>query len=143
MSNQPVPLPAADLTESLACCPSIAQDRIPADTAATLALAFRALGDPVRLQLISMIASAPAGEICVCELTPAFGLSGPTISHHLRTLREAGLVTAERRRTWVYYRARTDLLRQLAMLLGVPVDHGPAPTRTTMVAAVPHGTAAR
>ena len=62
---------------------------------------------------------APDGEICVCDLTPAFDLSGPTISHHLKTLREAGLVDAERRGTWVYYRARPGIMRQLAGLLGV------------------------
>jgi ArsR family transcriptional regulator, arsenate/arsenite/antimonite-responsive transcriptional repressor len=101
------------------CCPPISADRMPAETAAVLAPAFKALGDPVRLQLMSMIASALDGEICVCELTPAFELSGPTISHHLRTLREAGLVDAERRGTWVYYRARPGLLRRLATLLTV------------------------
>jgi ArsR family transcriptional regulator len=93
------------------------QQRLSAEDAAQLAPALKALGDPVRLQLMSMIASAPAGEICVCDLTPAFELSGPTISHHLRTLREAGLVDAERRGTWVYYRARPGLMRQLATLL--------------------------
>ncbi|MGI5185650.1 ArsR/SmtB family transcription factor [Dactylosporangium sp. CA-152071] len=101
------------------CCPPIAQDRIPAETAAVLAPAFKALGDPVRLQLMSMIASADGGEICVCDLTPAFDLSGPTISHHLRTLREAGLVSADRRGTWVYYRARPGIMRRLAALLTV------------------------
>ncbi len=99
------------------CCPPITERQMPAGTAAVLAPAFKALGDPVRLQLMSMIASAPDGEICVCELTPAFELSGPTISHHLRTLREAGLVDAERRGTWVYYRPRRGLMRQLAALL--------------------------
>jgi ArsR family transcriptional regulator len=82
-----------------------------------LAPAFKALGDRVRLQLTSMIASAPTGETCVCDLTPQFALSGPTISLHLKTLREAGLVDAERRGTWVYNRARPALLGQLAALL--------------------------
>lgn len=106
------------------CCPPLAEQRLTADTAAVLAPAFKALGDPVRLQLLSMIASAPGGEICVCDLTPAFVLSGPTISHHLRVLREACLVDADRRGTWVYYRARPGILRQLATLLIVetPVD---------------------
>jgi len=76
---------------------------------------FKALGDPVRLRLMSMIASAP--EICVCELTPAFDLSGPTVSHHLKVLREAGLVAAERRGTWVYYRVHPGALTALAGLL--------------------------
>ena len=101
------------------CCPPLAQQALSAETAAQLAPALKALGDPVRLQLMSMIASAPDGEVCVCDLTPGFELSGPTISHHLRTLREAGLVTAERRGTWVYYRPRPGILRQLAALLTV------------------------
>ena len=100
----------------------MAQQRMDAGTAAALAPALKALGDPVRLQLMSMIASAPGGEICVCDLTPAFDLSGPTISHHLKTLREAGLVDAERRASWVYYRARPALMRQLAVLLTVADD---------------------
>jgi ArsR family transcriptional regulator len=117
MSKQPAVLTLTDLTADASCCPPIAEHRIPAEAAAVLAPAFKALGDPVRLQLMSMIASAPEGEICVCELTPAFELSGPTISHHLKTLREAGLVDAERRGTWVYYRARPGILGQLATLL--------------------------
>ena len=88
--------------------------------ATELARAFKALGDPVRLRLLSMIASH-AGEACVCDLTGSFEVSGPTISHHLRVLREAGLVDCERRGTWVYYRARADALRGLATHLAEPV----------------------
>ncbi|MGK5671701.1 ArsR/SmtB family transcription factor [Micromonospora sp. URMC 106] len=119
MSKQPASLAVIDLNADTPCCPPLAQRRIPAGTASVLAPAFKALGDPVRLQLMSMIASAEDGEACVCDLTPAFDLSGPTISHHLKTLREAGLVDAERRGTWVYYRARPQILRQLAALLSV------------------------
>ncbi|MFI7658527.1 ArsR/SmtB family transcription factor [Micromonospora parva] len=119
MSKQAAPLTLVDVTADAVCCPSLAQHRVPAETATLLAPAFKALGDPVRLQLMSMIASADNGEVCVCDLTPAFDLTGPTISHHLRTLREAGLVDAERRGTWVYYRARPTILRQLAALLTV------------------------
>jgi ArsR family transcriptional regulator len=79
---------------------------------------FKALGDPVRLRLMSMIASSP--EVCVCDLTAAFDLSGPTISHHLRVLREAGLVDSERRGTWVYYRMRSQALALLGSLLTSP-----------------------
>ncbi|GAA0495857.1 transcriptional regulator [Paractinoplanes deccanensis] len=104
-------------TSERQCCPPIAQQRVDAATAADLAIAFKALGDPVRLQLMSMIASAPGGEICVCDLTPAFEISGSTISHHLKTLREAGLVDARRRASWVYYRPRPALMRQLSALL--------------------------
>jgi ArsR family transcriptional regulator, arsenate/arsenite/antimonite-responsive transcriptional repressor len=67
-----------------------------------------------------MIASSPSGETCVCEMTPAFSLSGPTISHHLRVLRQAALVTADRRGTLVYYRANRDVVRQLAGVLAIP-----------------------
>jgi ArsR family transcriptional regulator, arsenate/arsenite/antimonite-responsive transcriptional repressor len=119
MSKQATALTVIDLNADAPCCPPLAQHRIPAGTAAVLAPAFKALGDPVRLQLMSMIASAAGGEACVCDLTPAFELSGPTISHHLKTLREAGLVDAERRGTWVYYRARPGIMRQLAALLAI------------------------
>jgi ArsR family transcriptional regulator len=119
MSKQTAALSLTDLNAGAPCCPPISEHRIPAETAAVLAPAFKALGDPVRLRLMSMIASAQNGEICVCDLTPAFALSGPTISHHLKTLREAGLVDAERRGTWVYYRPRPGILRQLARLLTV------------------------
>jgi ArsR family transcriptional regulator len=119
MSKQPAMLTLTDLSADVACCPPIAQSRLSPETAAVLAPAFKALGDPVRLRLMSMIASAESGEICVCDLTPAFDLSGPTISHHLKALRGAGLVDAERRGTWVYYRARPGILRQLAGLLAV------------------------
>jgi ArsR family transcriptional regulator, arsenate/arsenite/antimonite-responsive transcriptional repressor len=121
MSKQAALTLTALNTADAPCCPPITQRRMPAETAAVLAPAFKALGDPVRLQLMSMIASAPDGEICVCDLTPAFELSGPTISHHLKTLREAGLVDAERRGTWVYYRARAGLMRQLAGLLAAEI----------------------
>jgi ArsR family transcriptional regulator, arsenate/arsenite/antimonite-responsive transcriptional repressor len=120
MSKQAAVLTLTDLNAGQPCCPPISQQRLDTQTAAVLAPAFKALGDPVRLQLISMIASAPGGEVCVCDLTPAFSLSGPTISHHLKTLREAGLVQADRRGTWVYYRAEPGIMRQLAGLLAVP-----------------------
>ncbi|MFI6162964.1 ArsR/SmtB family transcription factor [Micromonospora haikouensis] len=119
MSKQAAPPALVDLSADAPCCPPLASRRVPAETAAVLAPALKALGDPVRLQLMSMIASAADGEVCVCDLTPAFDLSGPTISHHLKTLREAGLVDADRRGTWVYYRARPAVLRQLAALLTV------------------------
>ena len=73
--------------------------------AAALARVFKALADPVRLRLLSVIAGADGGEACVCELTDGFDVSGPTISHHLKVLREAGLIEGDRRGTWIYYRA--------------------------------------
>ncbi|HET6214059.1 MAG TPA: metalloregulator ArsR/SmtB family transcription factor [Micromonosporaceae bacterium] len=114
MSKQDEPLGWPD-----GCCPPLAVMAITAADAAELAPALKALGDPVRLQLLSMIASNPAGEICVCNLTPAFDLSGPTISHHLKVLREAGLVSSERRASWVYYRVIPEALAKLSVLLDV------------------------
>ncbi|NMO56715.1 helix-turn-helix transcriptional regulator [Actinoplanes sp. TBRC 11911] len=115
--SKPASLTLLDLADETPCCPPMAQQSVDAATAGVLAPAFKALGDPVRLQLMSMIAAAPGGEICVCDLTPAFDVTGSTISHHLKTLREAGLVDAERRASWVYYRARPGLMGQLAALL--------------------------
>lgn len=114
------PAPAAPVDD--VCCPPLSQGKLPAETASSLAPAFRALGDPVRLQLMSMIASAPGGEVCVCDLTPAFDVTGPTISHHLKTLRAAGLVEADRRGTWVYYRAKASTLATLAGLLDLRIQ---------------------
>ena len=88
-----------------------------ATQAVELARPFKALGDPVRLRLLSLIASHAGGEACVCDLTGAFDLSGPTISHHLKVLREAGLISGERRGTWVYYRAEPDALRRVSEVL--------------------------
>jgi ArsR family transcriptional regulator len=95
--------------------------RGPLDAAHADALApmFKALGDPVRLRLLSMIASAGGGEVCVCDLTGSFKLTGPTISHHLKVLREAGLVASDRRGTWVYYRLVPAALALLCALLDV------------------------
>ncbi|MEV4202240.1 ArsR/SmtB family transcription factor [Micromonospora globbae] len=114
-------LPVVDL-QAVACCAPLAVRPMDAEQAAAVAPMFKALGDPVRLRLMSMIASVP--EMCVCDLTPAFDLSGPTISHHLKVLREAGLVDSERRGTWVWYRARPEAFRQLGALLDLPAPEG-------------------
>ena len=87
---------------------------------------LKALAEPVRLRLMSLIASRPGGEACVCDLTDVFDLSGPTISHHLKVLREAGLITGERRGTWVYYRVRPDLLAQVSAVLVPAAPDSPA-----------------
>jgi ArsR family transcriptional regulator len=107
-----------------ACCAPLAQASLEAGQAETLAPMFKALGDPIRLRLLSMITSAEGGEVCVCELTPAFDVSGPTISHHLKVLREAGLIDGERRGTWVWYRPLPEAMRGLAAVLNVPVGAG-------------------
>ena len=101
------------------CCAPLVAAPLTVNHAVDLAQAFKALGDPVRLRLLSLITSAE-GESCVCDLTAAFDLTGPTISHHLKVLREAGLVDSERRGTWVYYRPREATLAQLSGLLGTP-----------------------
>lgn len=94
------------------------------DEATELAAAFKALGDPVRLRLLSLIAAHEGGEACVCDLSGAFDLTGPTISHHLKVLRQAGLVASERRATWVYYRVRPETV---ALLADVLVPNGSLP----------------
>jgi ArsR family transcriptional regulator, arsenate/arsenite/antimonite-responsive transcriptional repressor len=114
MSKQAAP----EVTLVGSCCTPLSQASINAQAAQAFAPAFKAIGDPVRLQLLSMIASHADGEVCVCELTPEFPLSGPTISHHLKVLREAGLIDCERRGTWVYYWANSEKLRGLSALLG-------------------------
>ena len=95
----------------------LVRDPLSATQAASVAALFKALSDPVRLRLLSLIASHAGGEVCVCDLTPAFDVSEPTISHHLKVLREVGLVTSERRASWVYYRLVPAALTGLADLL--------------------------
>ncbi|MGW2860109.1 ArsR/SmtB family transcription factor [Streptomyces sp. SDr-06] len=107
------------------CCPTVLSAPLDEETATGLAKVFKALGDPVRLRLLSMIASREGGEICVCDLTRAFELSQPTISHHLKLLKQAGLIDSERRGTWVYYRllpATTDRLAAVLTRTGVPAE---------------------
>ena len=115
-------------TGAAACCTPIAEAALDADQATDLARMFKALGDPIRLRLLSRITSAPGGEICVCDITgDDFDVSGPTISHHLKVLREAGLIDGERRGTWVYYRPVSANLKQLAVVLDTSVPAA-APT---------------
>lgn len=99
------------------------------DEAACLPLAqmFKALGEPARLRLLSLIASNPGGEACVCDISASFDLSQPTISHHLKVLRSAGILDSQRRGSWVYYRAIPEALQQLSTIL--QTDGGtPAPS---------------
>ncbi|MEU9674990.1 metalloregulator ArsR/SmtB family transcription factor [Streptomyces parvus] len=104
------------------CCPTLLAAPLDEEQAVELAKVFKALGDPVRLRLrlLSMIASREGGEICVCDLTPAFDLSQPTISHHLKLLRQAGLIDCERRGTWVYYWLLPGTVDKLAGVLTRP-----------------------
>ncbi|MGH3390653.1 MAG: ArsR/SmtB family transcription factor [Actinomadura sp.] len=106
------------------CCPGLSSAPLGQEQAADLAKVFKALGDPVRLRLLSMIASQDGGEVCVCEMTPVFEVSQPTISHHLKLLRQAGLIDCERRGTWVYYWVLPEALERLAAVLRIPQATG-------------------
>jgi ArsR family transcriptional regulator len=99
------------------CCAPVRSTRFDEDDAAELARFFAALADPVRLRLFSLIASEQTGEVCACDLVEPVGRSQPTVSHHLKVLREAGLVTSKKRGTWVWYRAVPERLEQLRATL--------------------------
>lgn len=101
------------------------------DGAATdLANVFRALADPLRLRMLAEVATDPRGECCVCDLTELGAVSQPTVSHHLRVLRESGLLVAERRGTWVWYRIAPGREPLVATLLGA-VEHANPASFTT------------
>ncbi|MFC5950241.1 ArsR/SmtB family transcription factor [Pseudonocardia lutea] len=118
-------LPVADVSAP-ACCSPLTSEPLDAHRAVELARVFKALGDPVRLRLLSLIASHEGGEACVCELTGVFDLKGPTISHHLKVLKEAGLITGDRRGTWIYYRVSPRTLRMLGDVLTLDPADEPA-----------------
>jgi ArsR family transcriptional regulator, arsenate/arsenite/antimonite-responsive transcriptional repressor len=115
MSKQALPL-----VQTEPCCSPLVREPLTKDWAGGLARMFKALGDPVRLRLLSLVASHAGGEACVCDLSTAFDLSQPTISHHLKVLRETGLLECERRGTWVYYWVVPSALAQLSAVLGSP-----------------------
>ena len=105
--------PIAVLADAEACCASVLGEPLAQDDAALLAQGFAALGDPVRLRLLNLIASAEGGEVCVCDLVPPIGRSQPTVSHHLKILADAGLVTSEKRGRWAWYSVVRERMRQL------------------------------
>lgn len=100
------------------CCAPLLREPLTAAEAERLAPLLKALADPVRLRLVSMVAASEGGEACVCDLNAAFDLSQPTISHHLKVLHEAGLLDREKRGVWVHYRVRAEVLGDLATVLG-------------------------
>ncbi|MDQ8705299.1 metalloregulator ArsR/SmtB family transcription factor [Streptomyces sp. LHD-70] len=98
------------------CCPPLTERPFSAAEAERAAPLFKALGDPVRLRLFSLVASHPGGEACVCDISDV-GVSQPTVSHHLKKLKQAGLLTSERRGTWVYYQVEPSVLASMGHLL--------------------------
>jgi ArsR family transcriptional regulator len=110
------------LTDPIACCAPLAREPLSEEQATDLARVLKALADPGRLRLLSLVLSHEGGEACVCDLQPVVELSQPTVSHHLKVLHEAGLLDREKRGVWVYYRARTESLAALAALLGGPIS---------------------
>ena len=110
-------LPVAS-TASTGCCSPVTGSTMSAEDAERTARTLKALADPARLRLLSIIAAHDGGEACVCDLTEPVGLSQPTVSHHLKVLTEAGFVTRERRGVWAYYTLVPDAVRALTAHLG-------------------------
>ncbi len=113
MSKSTVELTAA---EAAACCSPVTREALSAERAEGVMPLLKAVADPVRLRLLSLVAAHADGEACVCDLNDAFALSQPTISHHLKQLHDAGLLDREKRGVWVYYRVNATALRDLAGL---------------------------
>lgn len=113
---------ALELTalQTAECCAPLLREPMTPEQAEHVAPLLKALADPVRLRLMSLVSSYEGGEACVCDLANAFELSQPTISHHLKILHEIGLLERSKRGVWVYYRARPEALAVLAALIGTP-----------------------
>lgn len=106
--------------QTVACCSPLQREPLSIAQAERIAPLLKALADPVRLRLMSLVASHVDGEACVCDLSDAFDLSQPTISHHLKVLHQIGLLDRTKRGVWVYYKARTEALTDVAALIGDP-----------------------
>jgi ArsR family transcriptional regulator, arsenate/arsenite/antimonite-responsive transcriptional repressor len=109
-------LPLID-ADGQGCCAPLAAEPLSPAGADELAPLFKAVADPVRLRLLSLIACHDGGESCVCDLLEAFDVTAPSISYHLKILREAGLISSERRGTWVYYRVNPDVMTRMSAVL--------------------------
>jgi ArsR family transcriptional regulator, arsenate/arsenite/antimonite-responsive transcriptional repressor len=114
MSNS---LTAASAAETAACCSPLTRQPLTMEQAVQIAPLLKALADPVRLRLLSLVASHEGGEACICELNDAFDLSQPTISHHMKVLYDTGLVSRDKRGVWVYYQIRPQALASLGTLI--------------------------
>jgi len=100
-----------------ACCSPITGGVLDPEAAEQIARSFKALSDPTRVRLLSLIAAADGGEACICDLTEPVGLSQPTVSHHMKQLAQAGLVTREQRGKWAYYTVVPDTFEALSQVL--------------------------
>jgi ArsR family transcriptional regulator len=114
VTRAPLPLVAAPA----ACCSPLVGEPIAEPDAAALAAVLKALADPTRLRLLSLIASHEGAQACVCELTEPVGLSQPTVSHHLKVLVDAGLATRDKRGVWAYYALVPGVLDEITAHLG-------------------------
>jgi ArsR family transcriptional regulator, arsenate/arsenite/antimonite-responsive transcriptional repressor len=110
-------LTVLDPVDTVACCPPLTSQPLSQAQAEQIAPLLKALADPVRLRLMSLVASHAGGEACVCDLNDAFDLSQPTISHHLKVLHDAGLVDREKRGVWAYFMIRPAALAGIAALM--------------------------
>lgn len=117
MSKSPAVLELTPV-QTVACCSPLAKEPLSAEAADRIAPLLKALADPVRLRLMSLVASHADGEACVCDLNDAFDLSQPTISHHLKVLHEVGLLERTKRGVWVYYAVKPEALADLGALIG-------------------------
>jgi ArsR family transcriptional regulator len=113
-----------DPAATAACCPPLTAQPLSQAQAEQIAPMLKALADPVRLRLMSLVASHSGGEACVCDLNVAFELSQPTISHHLKVLHDAGLLDRQKRGVWVYYSIRPAALANIGTLIGSPTTGG-------------------
>ena len=111
-------LPVLSPSETVACCSPLSREPLSQPQAEQIAPLLKALADPVRLRLMSLVASHEGGEACVCDLTDAFTLSQPTISHHLKVLHGVGLLDRDKRGVWVYYSVKREALAELGALIG-------------------------
>ena len=131
-----MPTSSPPATRGPACCPTGLSEPLDRQTARELASLLKAVADPARLQLLSLLAAADAGECCVCDLIEPVGLAQPTVSHHLKVLAEAGLITREQRGTWAWFALAPERIEELA---GVLSDLARTSARTSAGFPVPAG----
>lgn len=115
---------APDAGEATLCCPPVTGAILDEEQAEALAVRLKALADPVRLRLVSLLACSDSGEVCACDLPQLLGRKQPTISHHLKLLAEAGLIDREQRGKWAWFRLKPNGLDEIRTALGATVDSG-------------------